>query len=305
MQQSAIDAMCSRPDLISTTRLRKYTATVTQILGLKSGELEWLGNHLGHTVEIHKDSYRLHESTIEMAKVSKVLLAIKSGTARNFKGKSLDEIELDDVKLPEDNNDDGSDDEFGVGSLDNSGEERMDVAAVSHEPSSKEKKGKKRKPPKCDKREKDSKKCKVQEPKASKSRPKRKIKKVTNYDMSEETSQDDSFLDEHYVTESDDESITDSGHDSLLSEKSNTKVSKSKKSWIKWSKEEIHFLQIGFQRNIMNGRVPRKADAERVMDKYPTLKKRTWTQIKSKVQNLIKQKDSIRGALLEKAKDKM
>ena len=39
----------------------------------KSGELEWLG----HSVDIHKESYRLHENTIEMAEVSKILIAIE------------------------------------------------------------------------------------------------------------------------------------------------------------------------------------------------------------------------------------
>jgi len=64
-------------------------------MGLPSGELEWLCNHLGHTVQVHKDCYRLHESTVEMAKVSKVLLAIESGVASKFQGKSIDEIDLD------------------------------------------------------------------------------------------------------------------------------------------------------------------------------------------------------------------
>jgi len=50
---------------------------------------------LGHTVEIHKDCYRLHESTVEMAKVSKILLAVESGSAGNFQGKSLNEIDLE------------------------------------------------------------------------------------------------------------------------------------------------------------------------------------------------------------------
>ncbi|XP_064629185.1 uncharacterized protein LOC135488486 [Lineus longissimus] len=102
MNQAAKDADCSRPDLISTTRLRKYTATVTQIMGLKPGEIEWLSNHLGHTVNVHKDWYRLHESTIEMAKVSKVLIAIENGQAGKFKGKSIDEIQFDEIDLPVD-----------------------------------------------------------------------------------------------------------------------------------------------------------------------------------------------------------
>ena len=41
-------------------------------------EIEWLSNHMGHTVGIHKSNYRLHESTLEMARVSGILLAIDS-----------------------------------------------------------------------------------------------------------------------------------------------------------------------------------------------------------------------------------
>jgi hypothetical protein len=64
-------------------------------LGLKAGEVEWLSNHMGHTVDIHKEAYRLHESTIEMAKVSKLLLAIDNGMVGNFRGKSLDDIDIE------------------------------------------------------------------------------------------------------------------------------------------------------------------------------------------------------------------
>lgn len=63
------------------------------MLDLESGQLEWLSNHLGHTVDIHRSFYRLQESTIEMAKVSKVLLAVDSGKVSKYKGKKLDDID--------------------------------------------------------------------------------------------------------------------------------------------------------------------------------------------------------------------
>ena len=66
-----------------------------QIADLQPGELEWLAQHLGHTVEIHRSAYRLHESTIELAKVSKLLIAIDSGNISTFKGKSLTDINID------------------------------------------------------------------------------------------------------------------------------------------------------------------------------------------------------------------
>ena len=68
--------------------------SLLQVLNLKEGELEWLANHLGHDINIHRDVYRLHESTMEITKVSKLLLAMERGAIHQFHGKSLQEIEI-------------------------------------------------------------------------------------------------------------------------------------------------------------------------------------------------------------------
>ena len=60
---------------------------------LRDGELEWVSNHMGHALEIHKDVYRLHAGAIEVGKVAKVLLAIEEGCIETIRGKSLDEID--------------------------------------------------------------------------------------------------------------------------------------------------------------------------------------------------------------------
>ena len=62
------------------------------MLELNQHELEWLSNHIGHELEIHKEVYRLHESTLEASKVSKLLLALEEGSVVNLKGKTLSEI---------------------------------------------------------------------------------------------------------------------------------------------------------------------------------------------------------------------
>lgn len=49
------------------------------MIDLNQGELEWLSNHLGHELQIHKSFYRLHESTIELSKVSRLLMAVDAG----------------------------------------------------------------------------------------------------------------------------------------------------------------------------------------------------------------------------------
>jgi hypothetical protein len=49
---------------------------------------------MGHDVNIHENVYRLHDSTIELAKVSRLLMAVDSGRMQEFSGKTLDQIQL-------------------------------------------------------------------------------------------------------------------------------------------------------------------------------------------------------------------
>ena len=83
------------PESLRATKLRKYTATVCQLLNLGGEHLEWLTSHLGHNVDVHKIYYRLNESTIEMAKIAKLMMAVDTGQIGQFKGKSLDDISLE------------------------------------------------------------------------------------------------------------------------------------------------------------------------------------------------------------------
>ncbi|PIK38798.1 hypothetical protein BSL78_24353 [Apostichopus japonicus] len=90
------------PETINSTKMRQYAATVSQVLSLGSQEVEWLASHLGHDVAIHKQYYRLQESTVELCKVSKLLLAMDRGKVSNLRGKTLDEISVDDIPVFED-----------------------------------------------------------------------------------------------------------------------------------------------------------------------------------------------------------
>ena len=85
----------SNPEYVTSTKLRKYIATISQVLALKETEVDWLARHLGHDIKVHREFYRLHESTIEIAKVSKLLLAVDSGRAGCWAGKSLSDINID------------------------------------------------------------------------------------------------------------------------------------------------------------------------------------------------------------------
>lgn len=83
------------PERIRSTELRKYCATVTQIADLGEGDLRWLAEHMGHNIDVHREYYRLKESTVELTKVSRLLLAIDEGKAHNFAGKKLSEIDVE------------------------------------------------------------------------------------------------------------------------------------------------------------------------------------------------------------------
>lgn len=62
-------------------------------------ELEWLANHMGHTLSVHRKYYRLQEQTLELAKVSKLLIAADCGIIHRYAGKTLDDITLEEIQL--------------------------------------------------------------------------------------------------------------------------------------------------------------------------------------------------------------
>lgn len=83
------------PDAMKSTKLRKYVAKVSQIIDLSESELEWLARHMGHDLAVHREYYRLHDHTLELSKVSRLLLAVDEGNAAKFQGKKLSEITVD------------------------------------------------------------------------------------------------------------------------------------------------------------------------------------------------------------------
>ena len=64
-------------------------------MDLTPGEVKWLGNHLAHTIKTHEQFYKLQEGAVEIAKVSKLLLAAENGTIAKYKGLTLDDIKLE------------------------------------------------------------------------------------------------------------------------------------------------------------------------------------------------------------------
>jgi len=83
------------PERLKSTELRKYCATVTQLISLDDNGLRWLADHMGHNLDVHREYYRLRESTIELSKVSRLLMTIDEGKVQNYAGKKLSEISIE------------------------------------------------------------------------------------------------------------------------------------------------------------------------------------------------------------------
>ena len=59
---------------------------------MTESELTWVTNHLGHTKDIQKGWYRQEDSTIELTKIAKVLVAIDNGDSRDVQNKKIDTL---------------------------------------------------------------------------------------------------------------------------------------------------------------------------------------------------------------------
>ena len=60
-------------------------ATVLQLLDMTDAKLSWVTDHLGHTGDVHKLWYRQEESTVELTKVAKILIAKDCGKSSIIK----------------------------------------------------------------------------------------------------------------------------------------------------------------------------------------------------------------------------
>lgn len=57
-------------------------------------QMDWLCEHLGHTMDVHKVNYRSRSDITERVEIAKLLLIQDFGVSRMFVGKRLEEIQL-------------------------------------------------------------------------------------------------------------------------------------------------------------------------------------------------------------------
>ncbi|XP_030270806.1 uncharacterized protein LOC115580511 isoform X2 [Sparus aurata] len=82
------------PEALTSTRFWKQVATLSTVLNLKENEMDQLATFLGHNIRVHRELYRLPESTLQLAKVSKLFMAMEKGKLSDLQGKGLDDIEI-------------------------------------------------------------------------------------------------------------------------------------------------------------------------------------------------------------------
>ena len=58
-------------------------------------QMEWVCDHLGHSLNIHRQHYRAMSSVLERVQVAKVLLIQDQNLVGKYHGKRLDEIQLE------------------------------------------------------------------------------------------------------------------------------------------------------------------------------------------------------------------
>lgn len=64
-------AEVKNPDGITCTKLRKHLATLSQVFALSENDLEQLARFMGHTIGVHRQSYRLPDDVFKLPKSQK------------------------------------------------------------------------------------------------------------------------------------------------------------------------------------------------------------------------------------------
>ncbi|KAI4463195.1 hypothetical protein MML48_4g00007080 [Holotrichia oblita] len=95
IRKLAADCGAKQPELLRSTKFRKHIATTLQLMAMEGDEMEQIATFMGHTKKTHAEFYRLPQDMYQTAKVAKILLLLEQGKGEKFKGKKLNEIEIE------------------------------------------------------------------------------------------------------------------------------------------------------------------------------------------------------------------
>ena len=73
--------------------MRKYLATVIQVMALPRYQHQWVAQHLGHTEAVHEKFYRQSLDSVEVAKISKLMFLVDHCKMNQVQGMDLDNID--------------------------------------------------------------------------------------------------------------------------------------------------------------------------------------------------------------------
>lgn len=62
---------------------------------MSGDELQLVADHMGHSLAMHTDVYRLQNSVLERTKVARVLLGLENGNMGQFRGRDLATVGLE------------------------------------------------------------------------------------------------------------------------------------------------------------------------------------------------------------------
>ncbi|XP_062391598.1 uncharacterized protein LOC134079526 [Sardina pilchardus] len=126
MKRKAIQMKSSIPDYQESSSSEGSSVIIIrrEVLNMTETEMDQLANFLGHDLVVHREYYRLPEGTLQLAKIRKVLMSIEQGRLMEFKGKNLDEIEIqphEKVQLLDEGMEDEEHEDIGVQPADDVG----------------------------------------------------------------------------------------------------------------------------------------------------------------------------------------
>ena len=72
-----------------------FVYSMLQVLNMTNDEKDLMSRHLAHNLKTHDAYYRQCEASLSLAKVSRLLIAVEDGQLDQFKGKTMEEVEID------------------------------------------------------------------------------------------------------------------------------------------------------------------------------------------------------------------
>ncbi|KAJ8045348.1 N-lysine methyltransferase KMT5A-B [Holothuria leucospilota] len=97
MQVQTEAAALEKPERVRATNMRRFLATMSQGLNITPQQQQWLIDHMGHTLNIHRVHYRCTSDLIERVDIAKLLILMDAGLTSRFKGKKLEDIQLEEL----------------------------------------------------------------------------------------------------------------------------------------------------------------------------------------------------------------